>query len=71
MEDHCTIQDFRIAVKEDTQGLKVAATAGIRRDPDTAMAYAENFSRRIATKSCRGKLVSFYFENMCRRNFRN
>lgn len=71
MEDHCTIQDFRIAAKEDTQGLKAAATACIRRDPDTAMAYAGNFSRRIAMKSRRGKLVSFHFENICRSNFRN
>ena len=71
MEDQCTIQDFRIAAKEDTQGLKAAATTGMRRDPDMAMAYAENFSSRIAMKSRRGKLASFHFEHMCCRNFRN
>ena len=49
VEAHCTIQRLRIAVKDDIQGLKAAATTGITRDhPD--IGNAESLSRRITMK---------------------
>ena len=60
VEHPCTIQVFRIAATEDIQVLKAAAPTGITRDRNIAIGSAGNFSRYMAMKSRRRKLIHLW-----------